>query len=131
KGDVATKELPSKLVSGVHHIEAAGSRVDNELARLRGGGDQAFDQSDRLHMRIAATIDLFDPTVRNSVIAPGRARLDQRFLHDQQVVAAAARSRSHAEASIIRADEVDDLEHVGGDAELTPFTQNELIGPSQ
>src|SRR5262249_28424122 len=57
ESDVATNEVASDLVRGAHRDEAASGGIDDDIARFCGGGDQPFDESDRLDMRVNGAID--------------------------------------------------------------------------
>src|SRR6516162_2957763 len=92
---IAADEFAPELVGGVHHHEAAGGRVDDELARLGGGDDQPRNERDRLHVRMDAAIDLLRPARRDCVVAPGRAGSDRRLLQHDEIITAPAAALAH------------------------------------
>src|SRR6516162_11438444 len=121
ESDVTADEIAPEFESSAQHHERAGRRINDGVTRLRDGGDQSLDQSDRLHVWMGLAIDGLDPAVRNAAVRPSCARPDRRLLHHQQEVAAVARAMTLADAGIVRGDEIDDLENAGRNAEVVPL----------
>src|SRR5262249_33931517 len=111
--------------------EAAGGGVDDELVRLRGGGDQAADQPDRLDVRMDAAVDLLGPAIPDSMIPPGRARPDWFLLQYDQIVAASASTLTVSARllHVVPSDQINGLEKFARDAEVIALTQTISIGP--
>jgi hypothetical protein len=86
--EIAPNEISSELVRGLHYDEGSGGGIDDEVARLGGGGDQPLDQFERLGVRVKFAINSLSPTIRDAVVAPGRARFFRRLLQHQQIVTA-------------------------------------------
>lgn len=128
-GDVAADEVPAELRGGGHDDEAAGGWVDDEVAGIRDGADQASDEADRFCMRVRLAVDLLRPAVADAVIAPGALGGERRLLQHEQIIAAAPRAIAVAEPEIVPGDEVDALEL--GDALVVGLAQVEGIGPAQ
>jgi hypothetical protein len=82
EGDVTANEFTIEPMSGMHHDEAAGGGIDNQIARLRDSRDQARDEADRLNVWMDFAIDFLRPAVRDAMIAPCAFRLDRRLLID-------------------------------------------------
>jgi hypothetical protein len=114
-GNVAADELVAERHRGAQHDETAGGRIDDQVARLRDGADQATDQSDRLRMGVLAlgVRNPLDPTVWNPVITPRRLGMQRWFLQNEQIRSTTPGSVSLPLALIIPRDQVDTLKYIG------------------
>ena len=127
-GDVAADESASDLMGNVHHDEAAGGGIDNEISRLGDGSDQPSDQVGWLCVRVDSAIDLLDPPVRDSVIVPCRLRAHRWLLQDEQVAAAPPAAIAVARPQVVPGDQIDALDDIG-DARWWAPSQRRKVSP--
>src|SRR6516165_3594385 len=107
--EVAADEVAPELVRGVHDGEAASRRVYDKITRPSDGTDELSDETNRLDVGVKCAVDLFRPSVRNAVIAPGAFRGEWRLLQHQQIISAPPRPVAVADAFAVPSDEVNTL----------------------
>jgi len=125
--DVAADEIALHLKRGVLNDEAAGGRVDDEIAGARDRSNQPRDQASRLDMWMELAVNLLRPAAGNAVIAP-RLRGDWRLLQHEEIIAAAPGALAHAHAQRIPGNEVHDGENVGN-SQVIGLTEIKGISP--
>jgi len=111
--EVAANEVAPELVRSVHDDEAASRRVYDKITRPSDGTDELSDETNRLDVGVKCAVDLFRPSVRNAVIAPGAFRGEWRLLQHQQIISAPPRPVAVADAFAVPSDEVNTLEYIG------------------
>ena len=111
--EIAAEEVTPELVRGVHDGEAAGCRIDDEIAGLGSGADQPSDEANWLDMRMNLPIDFLPPATRNAVIAPRGFGAQPRLLQHEQIIAAPPRAVAIADALAVPCDEVNTFEYIG------------------
>ena len=111
--EVAANEVAPELVRSVHDDEAASRRVYDKITRPSDGTDELSDETNRLDVGVKCAVDLFRPSVRNAVIAPGAFRSEWRLLQHQQIISAPPRPVAVADAFAVPSDEVNTLEYIG------------------
>src|SRR5262245_7131006 len=114
---------------GMHHDEAAGGGIDDEVAALGNGADQASDQADRFNVWMNASIDLLRPVVANCMVAPGNSSAERWLLQHEQVAATTAGAIAVTAWSplVVPGNQVDAFQAV--ELEMIAFAQTVNIRP--
>src|SRR5262245_4405865 len=95
-GCVAADKIAPELAGGVHHDEAAGSGVDDQITGLCDGADQPLDQSNGFDVRVKLAVDLLGPTVGDAMVPPCRTGSNGRLLEHEHIIAALSQAIPHA-----------------------------------